>query len=87
MDIAREREELLLRQHLDGLLPRRLRRLFEVELRRHGDDEHIVFSRAAHGDERLEGAFGVLPQSCRHFLARERAALVGMHLVLCARPF
>ena len=54
---------------------------------RHGDDEHIVFSRAAHGDERLESAFGVLPQSCRHFLARERAALVGMHLVLCARPF
>lgn len=84
--VAGERKQLLEREHVHRLFPCRPRRLFQIELRGHGYDEHIVSARTSDGDERLIDASRILPQRRRHGNAGERSALIRMYQIgrLCA---
>ena len=64
---------------LDRLLPRRLGRLFQVELLGDRDDEHMVSARLAARDQRFEHLFHILPQQLR-----DRHAV---HRLLAVRVF
>ena len=78
MDIAREGQKLLLREHGDGFFARGGRRLAQVQLGRDGDHKDIMPAGFADGDERFEAMRRVLPERGGDLRAAERAAVIGM---------
>ena len=91
MDVARQGQQFLLGQHGDGLLPNGLGRLFQVEVLRHGDVEHIVCPGCALCHQGFEHLLRRLPQRLRHGHAVDGAlrvvAVGGVgYLLLLQRP-
>ena len=60
MDIAGQRQQLLLGQHLNGLFSDGLRRFFEVEFLRHRQDKDIVLAGLSRRHQRLHRPLRVL---------------------------
>ena len=67
--VARERLQLFLLYHGDGLDVRRTRRGFEIQLAAYGHNEHEMFALARLRDQRLEHALARLAQRIRHLAA------------------
>ena len=91
MDIARQGQQLLLGQHGDGLLPHCLGCLFQVQIFRHRNVEHIVPAAGALCHQGLEHLLRVLIQIRRHGDTIHRAVrrvLMGRvgDLLLLQRP-
>ena len=76
MNVARERQQLLLVEHLDALLAHGLRRLFEIKALRHGHVEHIILPARAPRHQRLKDLRGVEAHAFRNRHAVHRHALL-----------
>ena len=66
MDIARQGQQFLLGQHGDGFLSHRLGCLFQIQIFRHRNVEHIVSAAGALCHQGLEHLLRVLIQIRRH---------------------
>ena len=75
MDIARERQQLFLVDHFDGLFAHGLRGLFEVKILRDRHVEDVILLACAARDKGLEDDGGVKTHGLRHRDAVDRDAL------------
>ena len=81
VDIARQRQQLLLRQHRDRFFPDRRRSLFQIQLLGNRHKEDIVRAGFSGRDERFEHASRIQPERGRDLRAGERAAVVAMRRI------
>ena len=76
VDIARQGQQLLLRQHGHGLLPHGMGGLFQVQRGGHGDIEHVITAAGPTGHQRFEHRCRILPQRTGHGHAVDAALRV-----------
>ena len=81
MNIARQGQQLLLRQHGNALFPHGVGGLFQAQCAVDRHVEHIIPPRCAHRDQRFEHAVGLYARQRGHGLAVHRVRIIAVRLM------